>query len=309
MRIVFLGTPDYAIPSLQAIHNSHHDIALVITQPDRPSGRGQQLKAPAVKLYCTQHNISLRQTAKIKDDNTLIEEIRNLQPDLLITAAFGQILNQEIIDIAKHGIWNVHASLLPQWRGASPIQHAILHNNPQTGITIMQTDIGIDTGDIISIESLDILPSDTSESLYTKLSELGGKLLIRTINEYQQSPWEFTKQDSTQTTYAPKLTKANTAINWQDHNIQYIECASRAFTPYPLISFEYNTQIIKIQGAYIYNTTVNNNYKPGQIIGLNPDNKREVLIQAKDGILAIQNVKPPNKSLIVAGVWYHNITR
>ena len=183
MRIIFLGTPDFAIPSLEALFNNNFEIPLIITQPDKPAGRGHKIIACPVKQFALKNNIAVCQPEKLKNDFELIEKLKSLQPDLMITAAFGQIISEEIIKIPKLGIWNVHASLLPRWRGAAPINWAILAGDDQTGITIMQTEKGLDTGPILSQASLEILKTDTAKSLTSKLSKLGAELLLKTIHK------------------------------------------------------------------------------------------------------------------------------
>ena len=181
MKLVFLGTPDFAVPSLERIIASKHEILAVVTQPDKPVGRNNVLTPPPVKVCALKHGLKVLQYNKIRVEG--VEDLKNLAPDIMVTCAFGQILSQEIIDIAPRGIINVHASLLPKYRGAAPIQYSVINGDTETGVTIMQTEAGIDTGDILSVEKTPIDPDETAGELFERLSELGAKLIVETLDK------------------------------------------------------------------------------------------------------------------------------
>ena len=184
MKVIFLGTPDFSVPTLKAIIKSHHQLLAVVTQPDKPSGRGERLSYSPVKQVALENNLKVLQYDKIRLQG--VDDLKRLAPDIMVTCAFGQILSQEIIDIAPHGIINVHASLLPKYRGAAPIQWSILNGDKETGVTIMQTEAGIDTGDIIAVEKTIISPEETAGELFDRLSFIGAELLVRTLDDIEQ---------------------------------------------------------------------------------------------------------------------------
>ena len=219
MKIIFLGTPEFAIPSLEKLLSSHHELIAVVTQPDRPSGRGNKLTPSPVKVWAKNHNIKVLQYDKISRDG--LEDLRSLQPDIMITAAYGQILSQAIIDIPKYGIINVHASLLPKYRGASPIQTAIMNGETFTGVTIMQTDIGLDTGDILSIGKTMIGEEETAGELSVRLSEMGADLLLMTLEDIEQGTTMPERQQQSTTNITTKIKKEDCLINWNKSSKEY----------------------------------------------------------------------------------------
>lgn len=243
MRIIFLGTPEFAVNCLDALFNSRHEIVAVVTQPDKPSERGNRVEFSEVKKYALSHGLSLFQFLKISRDGVV--DLRTLNPDLIVTAAYGQILSQEVIDIPKYGIINVHASLLPKYRGASPIQTAIINGDTQTGVTIMKTDIGLDTGDIISQETVDILPEDTLGSLTEKLSEVGSNLLLKTIDEIENGIASFEKQDNLHATITHKIKKEDAVIIW-DKSSKEIVCLIHGTNPSPIARTTLKGEVVRI---------------------------------------------------------------
>lgn len=212
MRIIFLGTPEFAVKSLDALIQSKHQVVAVVTQPDKPSERGNKIQFSPVKIYAMQNNIPLFQFPKISRDGIL--DLKALHPDIMITVAYGQILSQAVLDIAKYGVINVHASLLPKYRGASPIQSAIMHGDTETGVTIMQTDIGLDTGDILASVSTEISGSDTTGDLSEKLSILGANLLLQVLEKIENGTVTRQKQEHISSTITGKITKSDCQINW-----------------------------------------------------------------------------------------------
>lgn len=204
MKILFMGTPEFAVPSLKALIDNGYDVAGVVTQTDRPKGRGHVLQAPPVKEIAISNNIPVYQPLKISKEPEIIQKIEDIKPDLIVTCAFGQILPQSLLDIPKHGTINVHASLLPKYRGAAPIQWAIINGDKKTGITTMFTELGLDTGDILLQDEVDITDDMTAGQLHDIMSELGAKTLIKTIKALENGTLTRTKQDESQATYAQK---------------------------------------------------------------------------------------------------------
>jgi len=230
LRIVYLGTPDFAVKPLENLIENGYDVVAVVTNKDKPVGRKQILTAPPVKELAIKHGIKVLQYNKIRVEG--VEDLKALKPDLMITCAFGQILSKEILDIAPLGVINVHASLLPKYRGASPIHFAILNGETETGITIMKTDVGIDTGDIISQEKLDILNGETCGHLFDRLSILGADLLIKTLPLIINKTAKFIKQDDEKATFTKSIDKQMAKI---DFNVSASDVVNkvRAFNPVP----------------------------------------------------------------------------
>lgn len=244
MRIVFLGTPDFAVLPLESIIKSGKDtVVAVITNKDKPTGRKQILTAPPVKETALKYNIPVYQYDKIRIEG--VNDLKNLNPDIMITCAFGQILSQEILDIAKYGVINIHGSLLPKYRGASPIQYAILNGEKESGITVMQTDIGIDTGDIILQEKVKIEDSDTAKELFDKLSILGAKCILKALDLIRDNKATFIKQKEEDATFSKIIKKESAKIDFSDTKENIIN-KIRAYNPWPVAFFEYNGQNIKV---------------------------------------------------------------
>lgn len=244
MRIVFLGTPDFAVLPLESIIKSGKDtVVAVITNKDKPTGRKQILTAPPVKETALKYNIPVYQYDKIRIEG--VNDLKNLNPDIMITCAFGQILSQEILDIAKYGVINIHGSLLPKYRGASPIQYAILNGEKESGITVMQTDIGIDTGDIILQEKVKIEDSDTAKELFDKLSILGAKCILKALDLIRDNKATFIKQKEEDATFSKIIKKESAKIDFSDTKENIIN-KIRAYNPWPVAFFEYKGQNIKV---------------------------------------------------------------
>jgi methionyl-tRNA formyltransferase len=227
MKLIFAGTPVFAAAALDALHNAGHEIALVLTQPDRPAGRGLQPLTSAVKRLAQERELQLAQPAKLRDGPT-VEDIKSIAPDAMVVAAYGLLLPSELLSVPPRGCINIHASLLPRWRGAAPIQRAILAGDKETGITIMQMDAGLDTGAILLQEALPIATDDTAQTLHDRLAALGGRLIVRALDE-AQTPHA---QNDALATYAAKLDKREAEIDW-DEPADVIERKIRAFNPAP----------------------------------------------------------------------------
>jgi len=230
VQVVFMGTPDFAVPTLKALLE-HHEVIGVVTQPDRPAGRGGDIRQSPVKKLALQHEIPIFQPGKLRRQ-AAIEELKQWQPDVYVVAAFGQILPQSVLDIPPHGSINVHASLLPRWRGAAPIHAAVRAGDAETGITIMLMDAGLDTGPMLSQRALPIAEDETAATLHDKLARLGADLLIETLPGYLAGEIKLQPQNDALATYAPQRKKEEGIIDWS-LDVASIERLVRAFTPWP----------------------------------------------------------------------------
>lgn len=243
MKIVFFGTPEFALGTLNSLISSRHEVVAVVTQPDKPVGREKVLKASPVKECALKNNISCLQFDKVSKQG--IEQLKELNADIFVTCAFGQILSQELIDIPKFGVINVHASLLPKYRGASPIQHAVLNGDAQTGVTIMRTDAGLDTGDLILSEKIDIYDDETSSELFDRLKLLGAKLLLTALDKIEDNTATFTKQDDSLATYVKMIKKSDAVIDFTK-NCKSIYNFVRGMLDWPCSYTYLNGKMLKI---------------------------------------------------------------
>lgn len=232
MRLVFCGTPQFAVPTLDALLRAGHRVDLVLSQPDRASGRGMEIKISPVKRYAEAHGLEITQPDKIRNHTELQERVRALAPDAIVIVAYGRLIPPWMLALPKHGNLNVHASLLPKYRGAAPIQWAVANGETQTGITTMRIDEGLDTGDILLQERLPILPQQTSVELSPVLAEVGASLMVRTLAGLELGTLQPTTQDSTQATLAPILQREDGRIDWS-RTAQQIYDRWRGFQPWP----------------------------------------------------------------------------
>ena len=230
MRVVFLGSPPFALPSLKALA-TNYTVVTVVSQPDRPAGRGREHTAPATKIFASEVGIPVFQPERLRDPDA-IDRIADLEPDMLVVAAYGQILPQSLLDIPKNGSLNVHASLLPRWRGAAPIQAAILHGDEQSGVTIMQMDAGLDTGPILSQQSIKVAADETGGSLTERLSRIGADLLVETIPQLLSGEIGAAPQDNALATHAPMLKKSDGELDLEA-TAEQLARQIRAFEPWP----------------------------------------------------------------------------
>lgn len=244
MRIIFAGTPVFAATALDALIKENHDIVLVLTQPDRPAGRGMKMTGSAVKLLAQTHNLRLLQPQSLKDQ-AIHTQLHEMDADLMIVAAYGLILPEAVLKIPRLGCLNIHASLLPRWRGAAPIQRAILAGDQETGITIMQMDAGLDTGAMLLKESIVISCDDTTQTLHDKLSQLGAQTIIQALTLLQQNRLTPVSQDEARACYADKINKNEALINWSKPAEQ-IDRAIRAYNPTPGAYTFFQGQTIKV---------------------------------------------------------------
>jgi methionyl-tRNA formyltransferase len=252
MKIIFAGTPEFARVALQGLHKAGHEIALVLTQPDRPAGRGMKLQASPVKQFALDHGIAVAQPRSLRLDGKYPDEaataktqIEAVQADVMIVAAYGLILPQWVLDTPRLGCLNIHASLLPRWRGAAPIHRALEAGDTETGITIMQMDAGLDTGDMLLMEKIAIEQQDNTTNLHDKLAALGGQLIVKAL---ASMPLARTVQPLEGITYAHKIDKAESLVNWKD-SAEQIERRIRAFAPSPGCASVLRGEVIKLCAA------------------------------------------------------------
>lgn len=284
MKIIFLGTPDFSVPSLQALIDSHHEVLAVVTQPDKPVGRSGKLCFSPVKELALKHNIPVLQYKKIRLEG--VQDLKDLAPDIMVTCAFGQILSKEIIDIAPHGIINVHASLLPLYRGAAPIQWSVINGDKQTGITIMQTEEGIDTGDIIKVEKTDIGNEETSEELFERLSVLGATTLIKALDDIESGKAVFVKQNDELATHVKMLKKEDGLLNF-NQNSETLRNFIRGMNSWPSAYTFLNGKMFKVFKGSLYNGDFN---APCGTVVL-ADNKNGLVVKTKDGALRLDVIQ------------------
>lgn len=244
-RVVFMGTPEFAVPTLQALIDApDFNVVGVVTQPDRPAGRGKQVQQSPTKQLAIQHDIEVFQPEKLRGAEVMAK-LRSWYPHFQVVAAYGQILKQAVLDLPEFGSINVHASWLPRWRGAAPIQAAILAGDTQTGITIMQMDAGLDTGPMLSQEAVEILPYDTGETLHNKMAAVGGPLLVATLRGFLAEEIKPQPQDDALATYAPRINKEDGKIEWTQSAIE-IDRRVRAFNPWPSAFTTLAGQMLKL---------------------------------------------------------------
>lgn len=290
MRILFAGTPDFAASHLQALINADFTIVGVYTQPDRPAGRGKKLSPSAVKKLALDHNLPVFQPASLKDQQVQ-SELTQLAPDIMVVVAYGLILPKAVLDIPSQACINVHGSILPKWRGAAPIQRSIWAGDDETGVSIMHMDEGLDTGDVIHIESIPIEDEDTSASLYQKLADLGPKTLVHCLQNWQM--FERQKQDDSQATYAKKLSKEEAYLDWQ-MSAQQLQRNVRAFNPWPVAWFSHNEKALKVWQAHDESVEAGQQLQmtPGEIVKFD---KTGLSIATSEGVLVIDKLQIPGK--------------
>src|SRR5215216_5953594 len=283
-RVVFMGSPDFSLPTLQALAETY-DVVGVVTQPDRLSGRGRALKAPPVKTLAMELGLPVMQPEKLRQPEVM-EQLRAWNPDLIVVAAFGQILRKDVLDLPRFGCINVHASLLPRWRGAAPINAAILHGDEETGVTIMKMDVGLDTGPILSKRSIPLTQEDTAGSVFEKLSRLGADLLIDTLPDYLSGKLTPTPQPEDGVTYAPMLKKEEGQLDFT-YDVHELERRVRAFNPWPGAFIDLEGTPLKIHRARV---------QAGEAsMGQKLLYENQPAVGARGGILVLEEVQPAGK--------------
>ncbi len=294
MRVVFAGTPDFSVGILEALVNAQHELVGVYCQPDRPKGRGRVLTACPVKEKARELNLPIFQPESLKD-KTIQQQLGTLKADVMVVVAYGQILPIDVLNTPKYGCLNIHASLLPRWRGAAPIQRAIIAGDQQTGIGIMQMNEGLDTGDILLEKTCDILESDTAQSLHDKLAELGAQGIVEALDKIEQlTP---IAQDEAGINYAQKLNKEEAWIDWSKSAVE-INRQIRAFNPYPIAqthakSDKFDAKVLRILSADIID--IPHTKKAGEVIELA---KGICYVATGDGVLSLQQVQLAGKNVV-----------
>lgn len=288
LKIVFAGTPDFAARHLAALLSSEHDVIAVYTNPDRPAGRGKKLTASAVKNLAVEHNIPVYQPENFKSDEAK-QELADLNADIMIVVAYGMLLPKAVLDTPTLGCINVHGSILPRWRGAAPIQRSIWAGDKEAGVTIMQMDVGLDTGDMLKIATLPIEATDTSASMYEKLAELGPQALVECLTDIANGKAIPVKQDDELANYAKKLSKEEARINWSD-DATHIERCVRAFNPWPISHFEALENNIKVWQSRVDEQPTD---KPAGTI-LQAD-KTGIYVATGNGVLVLEQLQVPGK--------------
>jgi methionyl-tRNA formyltransferase len=293
LRIIFAGTPDFAARHLDALLSSQHQVVGVFTQPDRPAGRGKKLMPGPVKVLAEDKGIPVFQPATLrKAENQQL--VADLNADVMVVVAYGLILPQAVLDMPRLGCVNVHGSLLPRWRGAAPIQRSLWAGDAETGVTIMQMDIGLDTGDMLYKLSCPIEAEDTSGTLYDKLAGLGPQGLLDTLQQLANGTTKPEVQDEALVTYAEKLSKEEARINWNLSAAQLERCI-RAFNPWPMSWLEIDGQPLKVWRASVISTQANS--VPGTIVAAS---KQGIQVATADGILNLEELQPAGKKAMKA---------
>jgi methionyl-tRNA formyltransferase len=296
--IVFMGSPDFAVPSLRRLAE-YFSVVGVVTQPDRPAGRGRKTSAPPVKHVAADLEIPVIQPRRLSRDQDAMRKLQAWDPDLIVVAAFGQILKPDVLELPMHGCLNVHGSLLPRWRGAAPLNAAILHGDRETGVTIMKMDAGLDTGPILNQQAMPIRDDDTAGSLFHKMAKLGAELLINTIPAYLQGEMMPKPQDDALATYAPMLTKADGELDF-NQTAAYLSRQVRAYQPWPGTFFAWQGSRIKVHTAHAIQ-------KPS------PGNGKLIIVDGypavgtMDGILVLDQVQPAGKKSMPGDVFLHGV--
>lgn len=289
MKVIFMGTPDFSVPTLDAIKKDGNEIVLVVTQPDKKKGRKGILTPPPVKEWAVKNNISIFQPVKLREKQN-IEELEKYEADVIVVAAFGQILPKEVLDMPKYGCINVHASLLPKYRGASPIQWAILNGDDETGVTTMQMGVGLDDGDILLQKKVPISSEDTGGSLFDKLSKVGADLLIETLHRIEKNDIVRIPQDDEKATHVGLIKKDFGILSFDEEN-KYILNKIRALNPWPSAFTFYKDKMVKIWKAKSVSFN-NKGYEYGDLV---VENKDELLVVTRNGAISILELQEEGK--------------
>ncbi len=264
LRIIFAGTPTFAEPSLSALINSKHEMVAVYTQPDRPAGRGRHLQASPVKLLAEKHGLLVEQPETLKEAGVQ-KQLATYAADVMVVVAYGLLLPESVLMIPSYGCINVHGSLLPRWRGAAPIQHAILAGDEQTGVSIMQLDAGLDTGDVLLEKTYSIAEHDTAQHCHDQLALLGAQALMEVLTKIEQQTLEPMPQEQAQACYAPKINKSMAEINWRESALQ-IDRQIRAFNAWPVAFTRFHQQALRVWCAELADASISG--APGELLSL-----------------------------------------
>jgi len=290
MKIVFMGTPDFSVPTLEYLVSEGHKVVCVVTQPDKPRGRGKKVSFSPVKEKAIKLDIPILQPVNIKKDNNFIEYLKDLNPDVIVVIAFGQILPKEVLSIPRLGCINVHASLLPVLRGAAPINWSIINGCKETGVTTMFMDVGLDTGDMLIKEAVTIGEDETSGELHDRLMMIGASTLIKTLKLIGEGCIKRVPQDNCKSTYAPMLNKDTGRINWEC-NMDDIKNLVRGTNPWPGAYCTYEGSKFKIWKVEVHEVFNNESQKPGQIFKID---KKGIYVYCKDGGIILKEIQSEN---------------
>ena len=295
MRVIFMGTPDFAVGTLQALLQSEHEVVAVVTQPDKPKGRGKAMQFTPVKEVAAEAGIPVLQPKKVREE-AVVEELRSYHPDVIVVVAFGQLIPKSILEMPKYGCVNVHASLLPKYRGAAPIQWAVIDGEEKSGVTTMQMDEGLDTGDMLLTEEVTLDPEETGGSLFDKLSQVGAQLLLKTLDALENAAVTPQKQPAESTTvYAAMLNKKMGEIDWSQSAVQ-IERLVRGLNPWPSAYTHLAGKTLKIWKAAV-RPSREQKKEPGSVI---LEDKKHFGIQTGDGVLEILELQLEGKKRMTA---------
>ena len=289
MKIVFMGTPDFARDSLKAVVEAGHEVALVVTNPDKPKGRGMKLIPSDVKKYAIEQNLEVVQPVKVRNNPEFVEQLKDINPDVICVVAYGKIIPKEILDIPRLGCINVHGSLLPKYRGAAPIQWAVLNGDKETGITTMFMDVGMDTGDMINKEVVQIGDDETTGELWDRLSIIGAKLLVKTLKDLENGTYKREKQGD-DFTVAPMIKKEMAKIDWENQTSSEIKNLARGLNPFMGAFSFLNDKKIKIWKVEKLNDKPEK--EPGTV--LVSDSKAGLVIATKDGAVSVLEIQGEN---------------
>ena len=289
MNVIFMGTPDFAVPTLQNLYESRHNVVLVVTQPDKPFGRGKKLKKSEVKETAEQLGLKIFQPDKIKKQEN-IDVLKKYNPDVIVVVAYGQILSKEILTLPKYGCINVHASLLPKLRGAAPLNWAIINGETKTGITTMQMDVGLDTGDMLLKSEAEIDENMNAGELHDILMHKGADLLIETLDKLVKNQLAPQKQDDSLSNYAPMFNNENRRISWS-LPAKNIHDLIRGLSPWPAAYFTMDGKTIKVYKSSYTNDA--SDYRPGYVIKASNEG---IFVKAEDGIVILKEIQMPGKN-------------
>jgi len=296
VKIIYAGTPDFAVPALDALIESRHELVAVFTQPDRPAGRGKKLRASPIKQRAAAAGLPVLQPETLREANAQAL-VTDLAADVMVVAAYGLILPPVVLASPRYGCINIHASLLPRWRGAAPIQRAILAGDEETGITMMQMAAGLDTGDILLQQSLPIMEQDTAAILHDRLAEMSPSLLLKTLNSIEKGSLAPRLQEDSLAMYAPKLEKKEALIDWSSPAVE-IQRAVQAFNPWPVAHTHCSKGILRIWECAVGAASAENTLAPGSI--LQEHAKNGLLVATGEGALWLQKLQLPGGKPLTA---------
>lgn len=296
LRLVFAGTPEFALPALEALARSPHHIDAVLTQPDRPAGRGRKPRASPVKRRAIEIGLHVAQPSSLRPEGEW-SKLEDFTPDLMVVVAYGLILPTELLAVPKYGCLNIHASLLPRWRGAAPIQRALLAGDEITGVTIMQMDAGLDTGDILSAVPVPILSRDTADTLHNRLAKVGADALMAVIAELPQGGATARHQEEIGASYARKVDKSEAVLDWRQPAME-LDRTIRAFNPWPVAETVVDGKRLRIWEACVLERSGGEVFAPGLVLETGP---RGIDVASGDGIVRLLRVQLPGRKALVAG--------